>query len=259
VACYSFDHIGTYINCFGRYELHELNGLSKIFPALRGSDALDVGANIGNHTLFFSEFFNRVHSFEPNPRTFELLKFNTFLKDNISIYKLGASNQDGVVEATINPTNVGGASIATGGPSPDKKNSIEFEVKRLDDLRELREIKKIGFIKIDVEGHELLALEGMKGIIGQHKPVIAFEQGSAVSEEASIVSWLRGCGYSHFYEIKVIHTKIPKSVPGILRFPWRSFEILTNNFPKIKVQKLVKVEPKFYHMIIASADELNVS
>ena len=38
---------------------------------------LDIGANIGNHSLFFSNYFYKVLSFEPHPKIFKVLAINT--------------------------------------------------------------------------------------------------------------------------------------------------------------------------------------
>ena len=73
LACYTFDYIAMQINIYGRYENELLECLSdlllKITPDNRRI-CLDVGANIGNHSLYFSGYFDKVFSFEPNKKFF---------------------------------------------------------------------------------------------------------------------------------------------------------------------------------------------
>ena len=58
-------HIDYYIYTSGAFEKRFLYLVDALLPEKR--TALDVGANIGNHTLFFAGIFNTVHAFEPNP------------------------------------------------------------------------------------------------------------------------------------------------------------------------------------------------
>ena len=92
LVIFSFDHIGHRINLDGVYEKEELeflfDWLAELGCDLKNKTALDVGANIGNHSLFFSDRFKSVFSFEPNPRTFKVLSLNADLKENINCLKL---------------------------------------------------------------------------------------------------------------------------------------------------------------------------
>ena len=79
IAIFAFDRIGADISILGIYEKEVLEGLKDfIFNKIdtQKSVCLDVGANIGNHSLYFAQFFNQVYSIEPHPEIFELLKFN---------------------------------------------------------------------------------------------------------------------------------------------------------------------------------------
>ena len=97
----SFDHIGLKINLDGRYENYLLEYLEEFIkqtiPNSNKLCALDVGANIGNHSIFFSDLFEKVYSFEPNPLTFEILNINSKYackRRNIKPCKIGISNKN---------------------------------------------------------------------------------------------------------------------------------------------------------------------
>ena len=56
--------------------------------------AVDAGASIGNHSVYFSELYGNVFSFEPSQATFEVLKINTAGRGNITI-PIGLSPERG--------------------------------------------------------------------------------------------------------------------------------------------------------------------
>jgi len=92
VAIFAFDAIGLHIQFYGIYEKDLLDGLSQtVFNNIDTNDSicLDIGANIGNHSLYFSKYFKSVYSFEPHPDTFMLLEFNTKKKSNINCFNFG--------------------------------------------------------------------------------------------------------------------------------------------------------------------------
>jgi hypothetical protein len=118
VAIFSFDHVGLRINLDGRYENRDLflirDYLDSIIPHPYNSTALDIGANIGNHSIYFSEFFGNVFAFEPNPRTFALLKFNSEYacsNRNIKCFNYGLSDQNGHMLFKSSQSNTGGSTI----------------------------------------------------------------------------------------------------------------------------------------------------
>lgn len=99
LVIHSFDSTGLYININGRYENSQLQLVEEFIrqklPNAKDQIVLDVGANIGNHSVFFSKFFKKVYSFEPNPITYEVLKINSkYVTEfkNIEPLNFGLSN-----------------------------------------------------------------------------------------------------------------------------------------------------------------------
>ena len=73
-----------------------------------GLTALDIGANIGNHTIFFAEIFAKVIAFEPNPKTHSVLIINTNNLNNVVCLMVGASSRKTTLNFSVNELNMGG-------------------------------------------------------------------------------------------------------------------------------------------------------
>lgn len=216
LAIFSFDHIGLCINNEGRYENVQLQLVEQFISEklLNSSKSamLDIGANIGNHSVFFSRFFKNVYSFEPNPITFKLLKLNAEIacpNKNIVAFNIGLSDTSGELPFSINPANIGGTRIVTQPsakhPTFHRKNisnSVPLNVKPLDDVCEI-ENTSISLIKIDVEGHELNVIKGAKNILTSQRPAILFEQSEVEVENGSseVIDYLESLDYE-FYIIE---------------------------------------------------------
>ena len=199
---FSFDVIGQQINIEGAYEARELETLLAWLPASGDGafdgTALDIGANIGNHTLFFAEHFRKVISFEPNPRTFQVLGFNTSETPNVECSNIGLSDAPGTASLSSHPNNVGGSRLAAasdGGVIPVTIDTVDAVVGEQEPVR---------LIKIDVEGHEAQVIRGAERTIRSNKPVILFEQhlDDFKDGKSSVIELLRTYGYQRFATIK---------------------------------------------------------
>jgi FkbM family methyltransferase len=122
----------------------------------------DIGANIGYYSLLFASLYKEVdvHSFEPQLLCYHLLNSSMLLNsfDNIKLNNFALSNYNGVSEFSIS-TKCESSSFVHTEMSPLEKK-IQVDVHKLDDYIKEHEIKKIDFMKIDVEGSEKLVLEG---------------------------------------------------------------------------------------------------
>lgn len=146
-----------------------------------GMTVFDLGANFGWFTLVLSKLVGnsgRVYSFEVDPYLVNILKENVELNSlsNVSIEPVAVSNKTGTSQFSLNE-------------SYDTRNQLEsitksaqtIEVKTiyLDDFCINEELDKIDLIKMDIEGSELKALQGMKKIIYQNpslKIIMEFNQ-----------------------------------------------------------------------------------
>ena len=169
----------------------------KIFDYIKKSKPeriLDIGANIGRHTLQFSENQkSKIISFEPQKDTFEALKRNVYLnkRKNVRLFNIGLFDENKEVELNICDSNCGANSIAL---KRDGKKEKIF-VQKLDDFLK-KENFSPDFIKIDVEGAELNVLKGAINTIKKNGPIIYLE---ILKDKRGIFKLLEDNNYSLNY------------------------------------------------------------
>nr|VFJ88448.1 MAG: methyltransferase, FkbM family [Candidatus Kentron sp. LFY] len=175
ITIFENDFIGEIIIKRGIYEKEVLEITRKLLGSIPSPIVLDVGANIGNHSLALSAKAHLVLAFEPVPEIYGLLVKNIAQNNihNIQAYNYALSDSNGsaVIFVTKN-NNLGGSSLEERGDNVKPVNTV----KRIGDelLAELN-ISKVDLIKIDVEGHELFVLEGLSKAIRKQKPYIIME------------------------------------------------------------------------------------
>lgn len=187
----------------GYYEKELLLGMQSLAKNRKGV-AIDVGANIGNHTIFFSTIFPEVISFEPGPSNCMILKANLRLNriGNVTLVEkaLGAKAEV-VVLGNNDPENTNAGFSVVSGMEASLHDSMKVEVVRGDDeLARLGVINEISIIKIDVEGFEPYVLQGLEQTILKHRPIIFWEAFTCDTAKPS-VEILRGMGYRYFYHM----------------------------------------------------------
>lgn len=230
IACFPRDWIGRAIVVDGLHERELLEALgSNLFSQSdqwRDAVALDIGANIGNHALYFAQYFGTVLAFEPNPLTLNLLRANLMANSaaNVRVMEVGLGAENAMLPFELPEGNLGEAKIVTRASSSAKQ---ELPIRVGDEVlaAELPEGSRVVFIKIDVEGHELYALKGLAGTLSRHRPVVAFESNHASGEDGGsvVVDYLKSCGYEYFYSVEsrtlfpeVIRTRLVKLIEKLI-------------------------------------------
>lgn len=127
---------------------------------------IDVGAHIGYYTLLAAravEPTGRVYAFEPAPRNLALLLKNIQVNgydDNITAVPKAVSNRSGTCQLFLCEEESGSNSIF---PSPRVgTDSVSVEATTLDEFFEGEEWPPVDIMKMDIEGAEKAALEGMR-------------------------------------------------------------------------------------------------
>lgn len=138
---------------------------------------LDIGANIGTTALYYASINAeaKILAFEPHPITFKRASENIQLNKfkNIQLINLGLGEHKEIVKLyEVNEHNPGMNRIIAENKNLPYK---EIEIDSLDNILSERQISKIDFIKIDVEGFEYAVLAGGKKSIMQSKPIMFIE------------------------------------------------------------------------------------
>lgn len=164
--------------------------------------AVDIGANNGLYTYFLSRIARDVVSYEP------IHVLAIFLRQavsaNVTIREKALSDTIGSMDIHVptvkgHPTyNVG--SLEAGRTSGSTLRQ-QVDVTTLD----TEDLEDVGFIKIDIEGHELSALRGAEKTIRRDQPVILIEVLDPQNREESALGYLDHLGYEIFvYEDLVL-------------------------------------------------------
>lgn len=165
--------IGFLLFFKGSFEENDLNVCRKFLN--KNSIILDIGANIGLHSLYFSSIATNgyVYSFEPSRKTFNLLDQNLSNIKNVLPINVGLGKETQILEF-LETTDNAFSSFKDTKRKPIKAKSMVLCCK-LDDIIKLLNLNTINFIKIDVEGFEQEVIEGMNEVILKYKPIIFCE------------------------------------------------------------------------------------
>lgn len=149
----------------GNWEIRLYNKVKEYF---KGDTCLDIGAHVGIWSRRLSEHFNTVHAFEPVPSHIECHKENCKDRSNVILHEIALSDNEESKEIYL-PERNSGRSTLQGLKKFAKKIPIQTGI--LDQF----DFDSIGFIKMDVEGHEIHALKGAKNLLTKHSPNILIE------------------------------------------------------------------------------------
>lgn len=181
------DHLATVIKASRTfYELDVLMKCREIY--LPGTSIVDVGANTGNHTVFFAGVLGApVYAFEPYGPSYDLLGLSIYankLQDRACPLFAAVGDRDGKATLTAGPeTNLGMTKCVFGeGETP---------MVRLDSV----EIAgPVGLLKIDVEGNEVAVLRGASALLRDWLPDVMIEAGDDAAFRA-VAAQLLDAGY----------------------------------------------------------------
>ena len=143
------------------------------------STVLDIGANYGHYAVDMSKlcYNGLVIAFEPVPFTFNVLKnvVSKFKYGKIQIYHNAVSNTKSQLEMVVPLLDFGAPNTGVAFIGATKtKNSKTVKVNSIV-IDDFNIPNKVDFIKIDIEGHEPSAFEGMKKLLKSDKPTILIE------------------------------------------------------------------------------------
>jgi FkbM family methyltransferase len=161
-----------------------LRAIPELARAIEGRTVLEIGANIGSHTIEFIRRYgaDSVVAIEPDPGNCALLRQNVLVNgigEKTSLLPLAASDIDGTVELELSDTNPGdhrvrvvGASVD--GASREPRTTIDVPAARLDSLLGdgRLDVESLGLVWMDVQGHEGHVLRGGRALLDRGLPIV---------------------------------------------------------------------------------------
>ena len=156
----------------------------------KGDVVFDVGANIGYYAVLFSKLVGKggaVYCFEPTPYYKNILYENMLVNNitNCTLLDYGLSSSN--IEADIA---IGECSATLHWVCDNRPSGVErVKLKRLDDVEPTLGIKKLDFIKIDVDGHEPAFLQGAWNTLNKYDPIILLEVNHENYLEGGVTAW----------------------------------------------------------------------
>lgn len=180
----------------------------------KGDIVLDIGANIGSHTLFMARCVGengKVLAFEPTDYAFNKLKrnceLNPELSSRVKLFQTMLVDKEFSDEVP---------QIYSSWPLTSKNNLHDLHLgekmstngagaETLDVLLKRENINNVNFIKMDVDGFECKVLRGAKNTLSKYHPIIIMELAPYLLEEqgeklSTLLNLLKECGYSLYAE-----------------------------------------------------------
>lgn len=202
---YVYDYIQNYI--LKNHNFFEYQIIRSISPLIDTSKTiLDIGANIGNHTIYFSKILkcNKIIAFEPQKNMQSIFEKNMKLNeiDNVIFNKFALSDKKQNLSIKIFNQ------MCYGETSFTIDENGEYEAKALDELN----LTDVQFVKMDVEEHELNVLKGGEKLFKQQKPILWIEIHNESPTRNDVINLLDTYGYVFSKKIDSIdYIFIPKS------------------------------------------------
>jgi FkbM family methyltransferase len=196
-------HIDRQVFFFDAYEKEELDFVHDWWGCRTGGIAVDIGANIGHHTLALSRIFRLVHAFEPSPEVLTELrrKLAANKLDNVVVHPFGLWDSDQQLVFILAPvwnTGMGSFKEKIEGIS----ETATLPVRRGDDVLKELHVERIDFMKIDVQGAEDEVIAGLSQTIARSRPLVWMEISETTRQSfptlASVINSLEAGPYDAF-------------------------------------------------------------
>lgn len=178
---------------YGAYEKGILFLMKDVVKEKPNPIFIDVGANVGHHSLFMSKLCDEVHSFEPYDRVKDILMSKLLFNkcSNIIDHNVGLGEKSEFIDFYA-PV---GRNIGTGSFMAEhaKDNNIKYgklEIVEGDLYISKLNLKRVDLIKIDVEGFEKYVLLGLRDTLAKYRPSVVMEY-SRVTRDTLTIQQLR--------------------------------------------------------------------
>lgn len=166
----------------GKYEPQVIQVFMQALARLGPSaDVIDIGANLGFYSVLAAQSLRQrgsgvVHSFEPNPRIFTELGHNVALNSfsNVRLQCAGVGDVTSEMTLYVNEHAVTYSSLRQ--TQEFLQEEIRVPIVTLDEYAETNKLSRVGLVKVDVEGGELLVFKGARTLLARDHPTLIYEE-----------------------------------------------------------------------------------
>jgi FkbM family methyltransferase len=174
--------IDRQVYLFGGYETESIRSfLGRTLPMRHGT-MLDIGANVGTHSLAFARVFKTVHAFEPNQALWSQFERNMALNGlkNVQLHKIGLADRDAeLMLHSIDKPNYGLGTFSTVEQYDLRLKPIATcPVRHAGNYLASIGVQSVDAVKIDVQGFEPEVLRGLTVVLNRDRPLIWCEIGA---------------------------------------------------------------------------------
>ncbi len=218
-------HIDRHIIAFGGYETLSLRFLARKIKS--GMTCLDLGANLGQMAIHMGGLVGptgSVYAFEPVPAILDRLHLHiraNKMGQQVEALDLALSDKTG--KATLSCTDIRAENQGTGSlvsSDVSLREHIEVRTIRLDDFVKERDIKRLDFVKIDIQGSEPLFIRGATDTLERLGPDLLIEVSPSDLQylgldSRDLLSMLEARGYRLFdlHSTRSVRELSSKTVP----------------------------------------------
>ncbi len=195
---------------------------------------IDVGANYGTYSFFFSRLYPhaKIFAFEPATSSYNILRkiIKSFHLDNVVPIKKGLGSKEEKKQIVM-PMQYTILAYVSDGKTPNKQDKTEdIEITTIDNFCKKNNIKNIDFIKCDVEGFELNVLKGAEKSLRKFKPIVFVEIEERHTKKYGInpeemLRFFKKIGYGSYLVRGNLIEKADKIVPEIPLYVFSSKDL----------------------------------
>jgi FkbM family methyltransferase len=175
------------------YKVHEPLATRRLMQTLKpGMNVVDIGGNIGYYAMLEARLVGPtglVIAIEPMPKNSERLCQNVQANgyQNIRIHKLAIGDRNGTASMYVSER----SNWHSLYPQVSSKGEIQVPVRTLDSLLMLYDLSSVDLVRMDLEGYEVVVIEGMRRTLEKHGPRLLVELHPDPVGTAAIVEYLR--------------------------------------------------------------------
>jgi FkbM family methyltransferase len=231
------EYIDREIFYFGAYAPAELDLLAQAATALApdgGLNFYDIGANVGQHSLWMSRRAARVFAFEPSARAVAQFRENLTRNaiENVTVFPFALGEESGTARLGSGFANNSGSRSLTW--TLDETDVETVELRRGDTVFREQALPTMHLLKLDVEGYEKRVLSNLHERLCADRPVIMMEligqsEKSGFADEADLRATL--------YPDHALFSMVAGRVGRLSSFDWNVDEMVCVPLEKVGLMR----------------------